>query len=121
MLINVIRWSAIAALIGGAFLRSAADYPLILQFVVMTASVIVLTQAAIMRRYVWMILFLLVAALFNPVFPVSFSSHISAMVSTFALFLFFFSLGLLKPDPNVSVTAIKDRMPEHRRTPGSPG
>jgi flagellar biosynthesis protein FlhB len=98
MLTKVIKWSAIAALIGGAIFRSAPGYALLLRFVVVAASIVVLTQAATVRRYLWMILFLVVAGLFNPVFPVSFSSYISSIVSTFALFLFFFSLELLKPE-----------------------
>jgi len=82
------------------------DFRLVLQFVVAAASVVVLTQAAAMRRYVWMTLFLVVAGLFNP-----FSRYSSAMVSTFAALLFFFSLELLKPKPRLSIASITDRMP----------
>jgi len=112
MFTKVIKWSAIAALIGGAFLRSAPDYAFLLRFVVAAASIVVLTQAATMRRYVWMILFLVVAGLFNPVFPVPFSRYISSIVSTFALFLFFFSLELLKPEPRLASIADSARKGE---------
>lgn len=112
MLTKVIKWSAITALTGGAFLPSAPDYPLVLRFVVMAASVVVFTQAATMRRYVWMSLFLVVAGLFNPFFPIPFSSYVSSIVSTFALFLFFFSLELLRPDPRESLASVTDRAPE---------
>jgi hypothetical protein len=98
MLTKVIKWSAIAALMANAIFRSAPGYALLLRFVVVTASIVVLTQAATIRRYVWMILFLVVAGLFNPVFPVPFSRYVSGIVSTFAVFLFFFSLELLKPE-----------------------
>jgi uncharacterized protein DUF6804 len=111
MFTKTIKWSAIAALIGGVFLRSAPGYALLLQFVVVTASVVVLTQAATMRRYVWMTLFLVVACLLNPVFPVPFSSYISNILSAFALLLFFFSLELLKPEPRLSIASITDRVP----------
>jgi flagellar biosynthesis protein FlhB len=111
MLTRVIKWSAIAALIGDALLRSASGYALLLRFIVVATAVVVLTQAAAMRRYVWMILFLVVAGLFNPVFPVLFNSYISNMVSTFALFLFFFSLESLKPEPRLSPVSITDRAP----------
>ena len=77
MLTKAVKWSAIAVLIGGAFLRSVSSYGLLSQFVVVAAAVVVLTQAASMRRYVWMTLFLLVAGLFNPVFPIPFSNYIS--------------------------------------------
>lgn len=111
MLTKVIKWSAIAALIGGAFLRSAPDLALLLKFVVVAAAVIVLTQAAIMHRYVWMTLFLVVVGLFNPVVPFPFSNYVFGIASCFALLLFFFSLELLRPKPRLSITSITDRMP----------
>ncbi|MFY9559000.1 MAG: DUF6804 family protein [Terriglobales bacterium] len=110
MLTRVIKWSAIAVLIGGAFLRSVQDYRLLLQFVVAAAAVVVLTQAATMRRFVWMALFLVVAGLFNPVVPVPFSNYYFAIASTFAVFLFFFSLELLTPKPRLSMASITDRI-----------
>ncbi|HEX9110661.1 MAG TPA: DUF6804 family protein [Terriglobales bacterium] len=111
MLTKVIKWSAIAALIGGAFLRSAPDYALPLSFVVVAAAVIVLTQAAIMHRYVWMTLFLVVVGLFNPVVPLPFSNYVFGIASCYALLLFFFSLELLRPKPRLSVASITNRMP----------
>ena len=62
-----------------------------------------------MRRYVWMTLFLVVACVLNPVFPLAFSNYMFAMVSTLAVLLFFFSLELLKP--RLSIASITDRMP----------
>ena len=91
MLTKAIKWTAIAALIGGAFARSSPNLGLGLQFVVVAAAGVSLTQAAIMRRFTWMTLFLTVACLFNPVFPITFSSYTFAMASSFALLLFFFS------------------------------
>lgn len=111
MLTKIIKWGAIAALLGGAFLRSATDYALLGQFVVVAAAVVVLTQAATMRRYVWMTMFLVVVAVFNPVFPVPFSNYIFAITSFLTVLLFFFSLELLKPKPRLSIASITDRMP----------
>jgi len=111
MLTKVIKWSAIVALIAGALSRSLPNFGLLLQFVTVAAAVVVLTQAATMRRYVWMTLFLVTAGLFNPIFPVPFSRYIFGMVSTFAVLLFFFSLELLQPKPRLSIASITDRMP----------
>jgi hypothetical protein len=111
MFTKVIKWSAIAALIGGALSRSLPGLGLVFQFAIAAAALIVLTQAAAMHRYVWMTLFLVVACLFNPVFPVAFSSYIFAMVSALAVLLFFFSLELLQPKPRLSIASITDRMP----------
>lgn len=111
MLTKVIKWTAIAALIGGAFSRSLPDFELLLQFLVAGAAVVVFTQAATMRRYVWMTLFLVVAAVFNPVFSVPFSTYVFEIASAFAVLLFFFSLELLQPQPRLSIASITDRMP----------
>jgi len=111
MLTKVIKWSAIAALIGGAMSRSLPATGLVLQFVVAAAAVVVLTQAATMSRYVWMTLFLVVACLFNPVFPVPLSNYIFGMATSLAVLLFFFSLQLLQPKPRLSIASITDRMP----------
>lgn len=111
MLTKIIKWSAIAALIGGGFLYSDYSYRLLSQFVVVAAAAVVLTQAAKMRRYIWMSLFLLVVCLFNPVVPVPFSSYIFGLVTIFAVILFFFSLELLRPKSRLSIASITDRMP----------
>jgi len=89
----------------------ASSYALLTRFVVVTSAAVVLTQAARMRRYVWMTLFLLVICLFNPVVPVPFSTYIFGLVSAFAVLLFFFSLELLRPKRRLSIASITDRMP----------
>jgi flagellar biosynthesis protein FlhB len=111
LLTKLIKWSGIVALIAGGFLRSFSSYALLSQFVIATAAAVVLTQAARMRRYVWMTLFLVVVCLFNPVLPVPFSSYILGIVSALAVLLFFFSLELLQPKQRLSIASITDRMP----------
>ena len=110
MLTRTVKWTAIAALIGGVFLHSVTGFALLLQFVVVAASVVVLTQAATMHRYVWMALFIVLACLFNFVFPVPLSDYIFATASIFAAFLFFFSLELV-PKPQLSIASITDLVP----------
>lgn len=111
MLTRIVKWSAIAALIGGAFLQSAPAYALSLQIVVVIAAVIVVGQAATMHRYVWMGMFLVVACLFNPVFPIPFSTNIFLGASTLAVVLFFFSLNLLQPTPRLTIASITNSLP----------
>jgi hypothetical protein len=111
MFAKTIKWGAIAALIIGAFLHSTGEYALFLQFVVVTASIFVLAQAATMRRYVWMALFLVVACAFNPVFAVPFSNYNFGIASAFATLLFFFSLELLNPKSRLSVASTTDPVP----------
>jgi flagellar biosynthesis protein FlhB len=111
LLTRIIKWSAIAALMGGGLLGLASSYALLVQFVVVTAAAVVLTQAAKMRRYVWMTLFLVVLCLFNPVVPIPLSDYIFGIVSASAVLLFFFSLERLQPKPRLSIASITDRMP----------
>lgn len=111
MLTKIIKWSAIAALMGGGFWYSVTSVRLLSQFVVAAAAAIVLTQAARMRRYVWMTLFLLVACVFNPVVSIGLPTHIFAVVSGFAALLFFFSVELLQPKRRLSIASITDGMP----------
>jgi hypothetical protein len=111
LLTKIIKWSAIGALIGGGFLYSDYSYRLLSQFVVVAAAAVVLTQAAKMRRFVWMTLFLSVVLLFNPIVAVPFSNYIFGLVSIFAVILFFFSLELLRPKSMLSIASITDRMP----------
>ncbi|HYL13819.1 MAG TPA: DUF6804 family protein [Terriglobales bacterium] len=111
MLTKILKWAAIAVLIGGLFWRPLGGYGILLQFVVSAAAIVVLVQAAGMRQYVWMSLFLLVAGLFNPVLPIGFSKYIFMVVSTLTLVLFFFSLEHLQPKPRLSIASITDRMP----------
>ena len=108
MLTKTIMWSAIAALIGVALARSLPGVGLALQFVVAATAMVVLTQAAKMGRYVWTVLFLIAACLFNSLFPVPFSSYMFSVATTFAALLFFFSLELFKP-PSSLATANRRR------------
>ena len=111
MLTKIIKVTAIVALMVGGFWYSVSSFRLVSGFVVAAAAAVVLTQAARMRRYVWMTMFLLVVCLFNPVIPIPFSSsYIFGMVSAFAVLLFFFSMELLQPKPRLSIDSITDRM-----------
>jgi signal transduction histidine kinase len=111
MLTKVIKCSAIVALIAGILSRPWPDFGLALRFVVVAAAFVVLVQALTMGRYVWTALFLVVAALFNPFFPVPFSNYAFGVASTSAVLLFFFSLRQLQPKPVLSIASITGRMP----------
>lgn len=111
MLTKVTKWTAIGALIGSGFWRSSPNLLVVSQFIITAAAAVVVTQAAIMRRYVWMGLFLTAACLFNPVVALPVSSYVSGLAGGFALLLFFFSLELLKPQPRMSIASITNHMP----------
>ncbi|HVM93694.1 MAG TPA: DUF6804 family protein [Terriglobales bacterium] len=110
MLTKIIKVTAIVALMVGGFWYSVSSFRLVSGFVVAAAAAVVLTQAARMRRYVWMTMFLLVVCLFNPVIPIPLSSYIFGMVSALTVLLFFFSMELLQPKRRLSIESITDRM-----------
>jgi magnesium-transporting ATPase (P-type) len=112
MLSKIVKWIAIAALIGGIFTRSATGVAILLQFAVVAAAVVVLTQAAALHRYVWMGLFIVIACLFNPVFPIPFSNKIFWGASAVAAFLFLGSLTSLKTKPQLSIASVTDLLSE---------
>jgi hypothetical protein len=111
MLTRIIKWTAIAALVGGVLLRSSPYFGPVLQFLVTAAAVVVFTQAAATRRFVWMTLFLVVACVFNPFFPVPLVRYVFAVATMLSLLLFFFSLEQLKSQPRLSIASITDRTP----------
>jgi len=112
--LKVIKWGAIAALIEAAFAGHLPNVGLPAQIVISGAALVVLTQAAIIRGYVWMTLFLVVTCLFNPIFSIPLSRYISGLAITFAALSFFFSVELLKPKSRLSVVSTSDRPPGGR-------
>jgi hypothetical protein len=111
MITRILKWTAIAVLIGGLFWRPLGAYGTLLQFVVSAAASIVLVQAAGAHRYVWMSLFLLAACLFNPVAPLELSHQGFMAASILTVLLFFFSIELLQPRARLSMASITDRRP----------
>jgi hypothetical protein len=111
MFTKSMKWIAIAALTAVTLLHSRWYYGSLLQVVAVAAAVVVLTQAAIMGRYVWMTLFVVAACLLNPIFPIPFSNYASFFVTTLSALLFFFSLNSLQPKPRLSIASITGGMP----------
>jgi hypothetical protein len=111
MVINIVKYVAIAVLFGGVFTRSETGLALILQFAVVAAAVVVLTQAATLHRYVGMTLFVLLACLFNPLFPIPFSNKGFWAASIIAAFCFMWSVRALKTKPQLSIASITDLLP----------
>jgi Family of unknown function (DUF6804) len=111
MITKALKWTAIAALTGGLLWRSSEVYSTLLQFVVSVVATVVIVQAAAMRRYVWMSLFLLAVSLFNPVLPLVLSRSIYGLVSLLTALLFFFSVELLQPKRRLTIASITSRGP----------
>ena len=113
MLANIMKWVSISALLlAAAFWRFAANYQLLLDFVVSMGAVIVVMQAVRAREYGWAAGFVAIAVLFNPavrfleppgVLPLLI---VVASIAPFAI-----SVVALKTQPLLSVPSITDRTP----------
>ncbi len=99
MLLRIIKLTAIAALLGSMFWRPFADHRSLMLFVVSVEAIVVCVQAAGIRDYLAMSIFLAIAGVFNPVVPVNFPTEIGMVVSTIAVILFIASPEILKNRP----------------------
>lgn len=113
MLAKIMKWVSISALLLAAMSwRSAANYQLVLNFVICMGAVVVVMQAVRAREYRWAAGFVAVALLFNPVvtFPGPPGAwHLVIVVACLAAFAV--SLVALKTQPLRSMPSITDRNP----------
>lgn len=112
MLIRIIKLTAIAALLGGIFWRPFADHRTLVQLVVSAEAIVICVQAARIRDYLVMSIFLVTACVFNPVVPLGFPNEIWVVVSTITAILFITSPEILKDQSRSFVPPIADRPPE---------
>ena len=112
MLMRVMKQTAIAALLVAIFWRLFADRRTFLQFVVSAAAILLCVQAAGIRDYLLISIFMAIACVYNPVIPVGFSNEIWMVVSTMTAILLFTSPEILKARPRPSVLPIADRLAE---------
>ena len=112
MVAKLMKWIATAALFLALFWRAFAENRILLEYVVWAGAVIALVQAVRAGKYLWIGLFLTVAALFNPIRPVAFSPSVFLVLDAITLVLFMVSLGRgLEMKPRLSIASITDRTP----------
>jgi hypothetical protein len=113
MLANIMKWISISALfLAVTFWRSAANYQLLLDFVVFMGAVVVVMQAVRAREYRWAAGFVAIALLFNPV--VRFwgaPGVLPLLIVVVCIVPFAISLVKLKTQPLLSMPSITDRNP----------
>jgi hypothetical protein len=109
---RMMKWFAIAALLTLAVLwRSSDSRTLIAGFVVCTGAIVAMLQASRVRKYGWVLAFLAIAVLFNPLVPMVFSRGASLTLYVGCLATFLLSLGMAMPAPRLSMASITDRTP----------
>jgi hypothetical protein len=113
MLAKIMKWVSIAALLLAAmFWRSAANYQLLLAFVVCVGAIVVVQQAVRAKKYFWAAGFVAIALLFNPIVLVfRTSGNLFLLMALVCIVTFAISLTALKTQPLLSVPSITDRNP----------
>jgi hypothetical protein len=110
MFAKIIKAVAAVGLLTALVWRSP-NYAALLSFFVCMAALVVVGQAIQSRNAIWIVIFLAVGALFNPVFPVAMSRNVYLITDIICATLFASSLALLKTMPRMSILSITDRTP----------
>ncbi|PYY16899.1 MAG: hypothetical protein DMG61_03465 [Acidobacteria bacterium] len=92
MLSNFLKWAAIAALLIAVFVSTSSKFGFALSLVPCIGACIVGGKALRAREYGWAGLFLMVALIFNPVFPLPLPYSYALVVNFLCLGLFAGSL-----------------------------
>jgi hypothetical protein len=106
MLTRIMQFIAIAGLFLALFWRSSEGYELALQFVVCTGALLVAWEAYRADKHIWVIGFAAIAALFNPIQPLTFSSKLFFWLDLLSMATFLVSLAMLKAKPKLSMPSI---------------
>lgn len=112
MTTRIMKWFAIAALLTLiALWRSSDNWTFLAAFLVCTAAVAAMVQAVRVRKYGWILAFLAIALLFNPLVPMVFSPGTFLTLYLGCLATFLLSLRMAPPAPRLSIASITDRTP----------
>jgi signal transduction histidine kinase len=106
------KWLAIAALLTLIVLwRSSDSRTLIAGFLVCAAAVVAMMQATRVRKSGWILVFLAITVLFNPLVPMVFSRGVFLTLYLGCLASFLLSLRMAQPAVKLSMASITDRTP----------
>jgi uncharacterized protein DUF6804 len=106
------KWLAIAALLTLIVLwRSSDSRTLIAGFLVCAAAVVAMVQATRVRKFGWILVFLGITVLFNPLVPMFFSRGVFLALYLGCLATFLLSLRMTLPAARLSMASITDRTP----------
>jgi hypothetical protein len=82
-----------------------------LEILVCVSALMVVAQAWRDGKYLWAAGFVAIAALFNPVLPVSISRNAFLWLDALCIVTFLISLAVLKRHPILSIPSITNRTP----------
>lgn len=90
---------------------SSGNYALGVKFLVCAAAVLVAVQATRRGALLWVLPFMMVAVMFNPVSPVAVSTTIALWMHLVVMGMFSVYVVRLKHAPRMSIASITDRTP----------
>jgi hypothetical protein len=113
---KILKCVSIAALVmAGTFWSHAAAYELPLRFLVSLGACAVALQAERAHRRPWSVGFLMLAVLFNPVFPLgTFTGNWALLIVIASVVPFVLSFRALRTQILMSIPSITDRTPRSR-------
>jgi hypothetical protein len=111
MFTKIMKWVSIAALLLAVLWRPTASYQVLLEILVCVSALLVVTQAVGAGKYFWVVGFVAIAVLFNPVVPLALSRKAFLWLGSVSLLTFLVSLVVLKRHPILSVPSITNRTP----------
>jgi Family of unknown function (DUF6804) len=111
MFTKIMKLVCVVALLLAAFWVASPGVEILLDILICVGGLMVSTQAAARRKYLWAAGFAAIAVLFNPVVPVMLSRKISLWLDVACLLGFLLSLAALKSQPMLSIPSITNRTP----------
>jgi hypothetical protein len=112
MITTVMKWVAIAALVVGIFWRMSLDQQSYLNFVIAAGAVFVMVQAFGLGKYWWIVAFVAITCLFNPIEPIGFSSKVMIGLQIMCAAAFAVSLQFLHTEPRMTIASITEANPK---------
>jgi hypothetical protein len=107
VLTKIMKWTSLIALTGALFFwRPAGGYAVMLQFVICLGASLVALQAARSGKQLWVIAFVGLAMLFNPVVTIPISRSVFLWINVVCLTMFLASLKFLNTAPRLSIPSI---------------
>jgi len=110
MITTIMKWVSIMMLLL-AVLQFRTGGQLLLAIVVCVSCVLLVRQAVRAGRYSWAIIFVVIAALFNPVVLFARSANAALWVNALGLSTFLIAAIALRPGRRLTVLSITNRSP----------
>lgn len=112
MATRISKWFAIVALLALVILwRSSDNRTFLAGFAVCAAAVVATVQAVRVRQHAWIMVFVGITVLFNPLVQLVFSRSVFLALYIACLASFVLSLRMAEPGPRLSMASITDRTP----------